>query len=659
MRLTHLLCIFILAGLALGLTGCECEAESDDELCGDERCGLGVWTDNCGDEREVDCGACPDGLDCQDNQCVCPAESDDELCAGHDLNCGTQTLVDSCGDDREVDCGDCSEPDECMAGQCQCITEDDPELCLSLGYQCGTDDVTDRCGDPRSLDCGDCPTGDACIDFQCDCDAESDDQLCAEADVQCGELVTQDRCQMDRDIDCGSCSEPDQCIDGQCQCVGESDDDLCDSLGDVCGTQTVTDQCGDERTVECQPCPAGDSALGAVTDASDGALIDGASVDIFEWPPPGGSHYTWFWAPGYRSDDADWSFTTSSGENGVNFELTDGDAFCTDVDGSGLDDDQIYRIVIDHPDYQETVFYRPLERFRSDLCPDDCLTGADSRCFVLDFELWPTDTTHAQPPNLFVDPREMADHAWQCTLLPDDSPEPEIVGFRARLGAANLGPGPFHLQASPDGGDDGQVLQHIQQSDGSTDSVVVPSGTFEYEEDHNHTHFVDWFRMSLIEQDEDCLDVDTRSDDCVTDGGLKISYCLHDLDPFDGDIMDLFGGVSAIFLDPPVCDTTEQGVTQGWRDTYAKGLPGQVIIVGTPDVLDDLGPQWLEAEVDPEQMLVEKERHGNIARIPISIPDDPCSDSTKILDCSMPRSDYTTTAQFRQCRDYLRHVGLE
>ena len=184
---------------------------------------------------------------------------------------------------------------------------------------------------------------------------------------------------------------------------------------------------------------------------------------------------------------------------------------------------------------------------------------------------------------------------------------------------------------------------------------MVESGTFEYYDDHNHIHFMNWFRMSLVEPVDECRDIDTRSADCVTDDGIKISYCLHDLDPFDGDVMNLYGGSSAMFLNPPTCDTTEQGITQGWKDTYARGLPGQVIILGTPDVVSAMGEQWIEAEVDPERVLQEADRTGNLARKLVEAPADAevlCSPALA-LDCSGPPSSFDA-AQRRQCRDYLR-----
>ena len=650
-----LLTVFVgLICLLFLTTGCNCEAESDEELCGPERCGLTSLIDNCGDERDVDCGECPSGEECEDNQCICEGETTEVICERLDAECGVHGVTDECGDDRLVECGSCDDPEQCVAGTCDCLGERDDLLCDDEDYQCGETTLEDRCGDERDVDCGECPALYECEDHQCFCDAHSEEELCEEEDFQCGEATVEDNCGEERQIACGDCDDYHDCSDNVCECVGESDEELCDEVAGACGTVEATDACGEERSVDCDPCADGDSTFGAVRDGDTGEAVDDATIHVYSWPPAAGSHFSWFWEHGYRADDPDYSTTTSSVTGDINYEFASDESICADDQIATLEAHQWYRYVVESPGYEPGVFYRLHPGYSSGDCISDCAAGDDARCHRQDFELWADDAPYAQKPNLVVDPREFQDNLWQCAQMPSDAPVDELIGFRARLGATNVGHGPFHLEGLADGG--GQVVQYIEWSDGSVETREVPSGTFEYYDDHNHTHFMDWFAMRFVTPSEECRDVDNRSGGCVVHDGLKISYCLHDLDPFDGDVMEFYGGTSAIFLDPPVCDTSEQGITQGWRDTYAKGLPGQVIIVGTPQEAADLDEVWLEAEVDPERMIEESERDGNVARLLVEPPSTICGDSDKVLDCSMPPSQYTSTAQHRQCGDYLDYV---
>lgn len=70
-----------------------CVPQSDEEFCAAQGsvCGVTVSADNCGSEREVDCGMCADGS-CVDGDCVdCPAP----MCAEESDQCGVMTSA--CG----------------------------------------------------------------------------------------------------------------------------------------------------------------------------------------------------------------------------------------------------------------------------------------------------------------------------------------------------------------------------------------------------------------------------------------------------------------------------------------------------------------------------------------------------------------------------------
>ena len=149
---------------------CACEPETDRQLCArlGAECGSLSATDNCGDDRGVDCGSCTSPLACgvsvQPNACGCP-ETEAQLCERLDKECGELTDFDSCGIERSVSCGGCAEPLECgargFANLCRC-PETDAEICERRGAQCGPVATLDVCGKPRSVDCGDCADFLAC-----------------------------------------------------------------------------------------------------------------------------------------------------------------------------------------------------------------------------------------------------------------------------------------------------------------------------------------------------------------------------------------------------------------------------------------------------------------------------------------------------------------
>ena len=659
MRTHHWMLGLATIAAALLSVGCECIPEDDDELCGDRQCGETTLIDNCGDERQVDCGDCPDDQDCRDNTCVCEGEEMDALCDQIDADCGVHTTTDQCGDQREIACGGCAPPDECADGQCVCISETDADLCAQQGFDCGEATVEDQCGDSRTVDCGGCTDPDECVDNTCECIGESDDELCARDDLDCGQATVEDQCGETRSIDCGGCTDPDECIDNFCECVGESDDELCQTLDGACGSVSTTDQCGETRELDCGDCPSGQTTFGAVRDGSTGELLDGATIRVYEWPPPESTGHDWLWDTGHRENDPDFSSTTDDDTDGdFNFEFATEESICIDDQIASLEAYEWYRFVVERPGYDPGIYYRKHDGYDLDDCPATCPIDGVDGCNRQDFEIYPDDATYSRYPNLISDVRDLGEHEFQCTLMPPDADDDELIGLRVRLGGANIGPGAFHLEGIAD---DDQVIQHVERSDGSTDTYTVDSNTFEFYEPHGHIHFMNWFRLALVDPREECRDVDDRPGDCVTHGNDKISFCLHDLEMFDGDVAYFYDGLLSMFPDPPTCDTAEQGITPGWIDVYNRALPGQVLIFGEPDEMSAVDERWIEGEVDPDQVLQEVERDGNVAQLLIDIPDDGdaiCADSDRVLDCSVPPSAYDSSDQHRQCGDYLDYADF-
>lgn len=103
----------VLSGCSEGLLdevrqGEECDEEGAVE--GPYECRDGVWVS----EETPDAGFDADGaddVDDPDDADDCESESDDELCDLAGYTCGELTETDDCGDQRTVDCGGCSEDD--------------------------------------------------------------------------------------------------------------------------------------------------------------------------------------------------------------------------------------------------------------------------------------------------------------------------------------------------------------------------------------------------------------------------------------------------------------------------------------------------------------------------------------------------------------------
>ncbi len=142
------------------------------------------------------------------------------------------------------------------------------------------------------------------------------------------------------------------------------------------------------------------------------------------------------------------------------------------------------------------------------------------------------------------------------------------------------------------------VLQRIYRSDGSF--WDRSAGTETFDADHGHVHFDDWaqYRLRTVNADGGVGAIVALSD--------KTSFCLLDLVAYD---------LTNPFIQiPPAygsCGFLVQGITPGWADVYDLGLPDQWIdITGVAD-----GQYWLEAEVDPDDRILEADETNNVSRI--------------------------------------------
>jgi hypothetical protein len=114
----------------------------------------GTISDGCG--GKLNCGTCPSGQVCNNNNCY-PANCVPYTCAQVGANCGC--TGDGCG--GTICCGTCPTGYHCNSIVCvqNCI----PGTCQSFGYNCGT--APDGCG--GSLSCGKCNKGQVCCRNKC------------------------------------------------------------------------------------------------------------------------------------------------------------------------------------------------------------------------------------------------------------------------------------------------------------------------------------------------------------------------------------------------------------------------------------------------------------------------------------------------------------
>ncbi len=244
-----------------------CVPQTDEDFCANYRAFCGTYSnvDNCGLQREADCGTCVAPEVCgaeTENLCDCPTPTDDEFCTANGAECGFFTETDRCGVVTTVDCGSCMPGSQCVANSCECVPQTAPELCAEAGRNCGTATLTDRCMTTREVQCGTCMSPETCGGAgtvgECGCsDDRTDEQFCADYLASCGQLIAVDDCGQSRTAMCGSCSQG-TCNQNKCDCAQQSDAQFCAEQGAECGTVSGTDACSNPRTTDCGECTGGD-----------------------------------------------------------------------------------------------------------------------------------------------------------------------------------------------------------------------------------------------------------------------------------------------------------------------------------------------------------------------------------------------------------------
>jgi hypothetical protein len=217
-------------------------------------------------------------------------------------------------------------------------------------------------------------------------------------------------------------------------------------------------------------------------------------------------------------------------------------------------------------------------------------------------------------PDMMVDGTSLLDNALSRSC--DDLPGVELC-IRITVGTVNLGPGDLILTA-PVGQQDA-ISQHIGTCGGG--EVTEPVETaFVDEPSHQHLHLQDWTELRLRKIDPSCDSEETAAACPVVGLGHKVSFCLTDTGVYDR-VVGRYGGGLRCTLDQNNTRIV-QGISAGWMDVYARGLPGQLIDV----TLLDSGEYWLEVEVNPHRAVFEANYQNNVTRTRLQLTKPQCGD---------------------------------
>lgn len=175
--------------------------------------------------------------------------------------------------------------------------------------------------------------------------------------------------------------------------------------------------------------------------------------------------------------------------------------------------------------------------------------------------------------------------------------------LRLTTAMANIGAGRMELRGGSSHGDTQDVFQRVYEPNGAYTDVLA--GAFIYHPEHGHIHFENFAQFRLLAVDPNM----PGSVGQVLRAGSKTSYCLLDVEAYN---TSLPGASQSSFFRN--CGQV-QGISVGWADVYDRGLEGQSIdITGITN-----GTYWLEAEVDPDNHLIESNESNNVTRIQITI----------------------------------------
>ncbi len=181
-----------------------------------------------------------------------------------------------------------------------------------------------------------------------------------------------------------------------------------------------------------------------------------------------------------------------------------------------------------------------------------------------------------------------------------DRNEPTMPGrtlLRASTASINTGIGALELRGSSL---NPGVYQRIFSSDGGYRDVYA--GTFTFHPGHGHMHFDNWLNFRLREV------LSGNVVGPVVVAGNKTSFAIIDLEIYNS---SLPGHPAEAHYEGGLV----QGMSIGWADVYGGTLLDQWIdITGVAPAR-----YWLEADVDPENRVIESNETNNLVRILIDL----------------------------------------
>ena len=126
-------------------------------------------------------------------------------------------------------------------------------------------------------------------------------------------------------------------------------------------------------------------------------------------------------------------------------------------------------------------------------------------------------------------------------------------------------------------------------------------GTMEFHPEHQHWHFQQFTRYSLLDADSGQIQVSGKQSWCLANtDALDLSVPNANWGAYGGDLFTMCGGPTAIWI--------REVLDVGWGDTYGQYLPGQAFdITDLPN-----GDYFIRVEVNPDDLLYESTTDNNI-----------------------------------------------
>lgn len=193
--------------------------------------------------------------------------------------------------------------------------------------------------------------------------------------------------------------------------------------------------------------------------------------------------------------------------------------------------------------------------------------------------------------------------------LIDTTTIPGKVLYRYSQPIANIGDGPLELSEDTDSNFVQTIHQWLYNSEGGADPVLV--GTFP----NAHPPYGHLFLVGIAEYRIRTV-VGANGVGPVVASQVKTSYALYDYDDYNTALPGAPNSPHYTTTTPCLGESDLcLGISVGWADLYPRSYSGQYIdITGLPD-----GQYWLEAEIDPNDLLQETNDANNITRVLVDL----------------------------------------